>query len=73
LVKKFSAFDPSFGAEQRKASRYEFGAALNVYYKFKPIKNGTVEQIANFYSNYLEDAQNVYIDYQLNIVMRINK
>jgi hypothetical protein len=59
--------------EQRKASGYEFRAALNVYYKFMPIKNGTVEQIANFYSNYLEDAQNVYIDYQLNIVMRINK
>ena len=32
-----------------------------------------VENILNFYSNYLEDPQNVDIDYQLNVVMKINK
>jgi hypothetical protein len=69
----FTQLGPSFGVEQGKTSRYEFGAALNLYYKFIPIENVTVEQIANFYSNYLEDAQNVDIDYQLNIVMKINK
>ena len=69
----FTDLGSSFGVEQGKSSRYEFGAALNLYFKFIPIENVTVEQIANFYSNYLEDAQNVDIDYQLNIVMKINK
>jgi hypothetical protein len=69
----FTQLGPSFGVEQGKTSRYEFGAALNLYYKFIPIENVTVEQIANFYSNYIEDPQNVDIDYQINIVMKINK
>jgi hypothetical protein len=63
----------SFGVEQGKSSRFEFGAALSGYYKFNVMKNVSVENIVNLYSNYLEDAQNVDIDYQLNIVMTINK
>lgn len=69
----FTEFGPSFGVEQGKSSRYEFGAALNGYYKFNVMENVSVENIVNLYSNYLEDAQNVDIDYQLNIVMKVNK
>ena len=32
-----------------------------------------MENILNLYANYLEDPQNVDLDYQLNIVMKINK
>jgi len=69
----FTEFGPSFGVEQGKSSRYEFGAALNGYYKFNIMENVSVENIVNLYSNYLEDAQNVDLDYQLNILMKVNK
>jgi len=69
----FTEFGSSFGVEQGKSSRYELGAAINGYYKFNVMENVAVENILNLYSNYLEEAQNVDIDYQLNIVMKINK
>lgn len=69
----FTEFGPSFGVEKGKTTRYELGAAINGYYKFNVMENVSVENILNFYSNYLEDPQNVDIDYQLNIVMKINK
>ena len=37
------------------------------------MKNVNVENLLNLYSNYLEDPQNVDLDYQINIVMTINK
>ena len=66
-------FGPAFGVEQGDTSRYELGAAVNAYYKFDLMKNVSVENILNLYSNYLEDAQNVDIDYTVNVVMTINK
>ena len=69
----FTKFGSSFGVEQGKTSRYELGAAVNGYYKFNIMENVSVENTLNFYSNYLEDPQNVDIDYQMNIVMKINK
>jgi uncharacterized SAM-dependent methyltransferase len=35
--------------------------------------NVTAENALNLYSNYLEDPQNVDINYSLNIIMKINK
>jgi hypothetical protein len=69
----FTDFGSSFGVEQGETTRYELGAAVNGYYKFNLMENVSVENALNFYSNYLEDPQNVDIDYQLNIVMKINK
>jgi len=70
---EFTQLGSSFGVEQGETSRYEFGAALGGYYKFKLMENVSFENILNLYSNYLEDPQNVDLDYQLNIVMTINK
>lgn len=69
----FTEFGESFGVEQGKTTRYELGAAIQGYYKFNIMENVSVENILNLYSNYLEDPQNVDIDYQLNIAMKINK
>jgi hypothetical protein len=69
----FTELGPSFGVEQGDNTRYEFGAAVNAYYKFTIMENVSVENILNLYSNYLEDPQNVDIDYTLNVVMKINK
>ena len=37
------------------------------------MENVSVENILNLYTNYLEDPQNVDLDYQLNVAMKINK
>ena len=65
--------DAYFGVKEGESIRYELGFNASVYYKLDVIANVTFENILNLYSNYLEDPQNVDIDYQLNIVMKINK
>lgn len=71
--KHFTEFGESFGVEQGKDVRFELGASVNAYYKIQVMENFTVENILNLYSNYLEDPQNVDIDYQLNAVLKVNK
>ncbi len=62
-----------FGVEQGESIRYELGFYTSAYYKFNIVENVSVENILNLYSNYLEDPQNVDLDYQLNIVLKVNK
>lgn len=62
-----------FGVKEGKSMRYELGANASLYYKLDVIANVNFENILNLYSNYLEDPQNVDIDYQLNVVMKINR
>ncbi|MDN3595755.1 DUF3078 domain-containing protein [Zunongwangia endophytica] len=62
-----------FGVDQGKSARFELGAAISAYAKFELIKNVKVENILNLYSNYLEDPQNVDIDYTVNVKMKINE
>lgn len=69
----FTVSGPSFGVEQGETSRFEFGAAIGAYYKLNLMENVSMENILNLYTNYLEDPQNVDIDYTMNLVMKINK
>jgi hypothetical protein len=62
-----------FGVEEGESMRYELGFNASAYYRFGVVANVAFENILNLYSNYLEDPQNVDIDYQLNIVMKINR
>lgn len=62
-----------FGVEEGKSTRFEFGASVGAYYKFDLMKNVSMENILNLYSNYLEDPQNIDLDYTMNLVMNINK
>ncbi|WP_136667229.1 DUF3078 domain-containing protein [Flavobacterium sp. H122] len=71
--KHFTELAPSFGVEQGEITRFEFGAGIQGYYKFKIMENITWENILNLYSNYLDKPQNVDIDYQANLVMKVNK
>lgn len=71
--KHFTDLGPAFGVAQGENSRYEFGAAINAYYKFNIMENVSAENIFNSYTNYLEEVYNVDIDYTLNIVMKVNK
>ena len=70
---QFTQFGSSFGVLQGDTSRFEFGAAVNAYYKVNVMENISVENILNLYSNYLDNPQNVDVDYQMNLVMKVNK
>ncbi|NGY36627.1 DUF3078 domain-containing protein [Flavobacterium sp. XN-5] len=69
----FTDLGPSFGVLQGDNSRFEFGASISGYYKFNVMANVSIENRLNLYSNYLDNPQNVDIDYQMNLVMKINK
>lgn len=62
-----------FGVKEGKGMRYELGFYASGYYKLNLMENVSMENILNLYSDYLENPQNVDIDYQLNIIMKINK
>lgn len=62
-----------FGVDTNKSLRYELGFYASGYYKFNIMENVSAENTLNLYSNYLEDAKNVDLDYTLAIVMKINK
>lgn len=61
-----------YGVDQGESMRFEFGASVGIYSKFTLVKNVDIENNLNLYSNYLEDPQNVDLDYTLNIDMKIN-
>lgn len=73
LASAFNEAGGYFGVEANETSRFELGFALGAYYKLKLMENVSMENILNLYSNYLEDPQNVDIDYTMNLVMTINK
>ncbi|MBQ4820011.1 DUF3078 domain-containing protein [Aquimarina sp. MMG016] len=70
---RLDANNAYFGVDANESFRFEFGAFVNAYAKFDIMKNVSMENILNLYSNYLEDPQNVDIDYTANVVMTINK
>lgn len=62
-----------FGVEEGKTSRFEFGASLNAYLQFKIMDDVVMENSLNLYSNYLDQPENVDIDYLMTLEMGINK
>jgi len=63
----------AYGVDPGKNLRYEIGMAINGYYKFNLMENISMENILGLYSNYLDHPENVDVDYQMNMVMTINK
>lgn len=66
-------FAGMYGTDPGKTSRYELGFYSALYYKTDVMKNVSIENILNVYSNYLEDPKNLDINYQMNLVMQVNK
>ncbi|GAA4109314.1 DUF3078 domain-containing protein [Aquimarina addita] len=62
-----------FGIDSGKSSRFEFGGSIAAYSKFTILKNITMENILNLYSNYIEEPYNIDIDYTLNLNLVVNK
>lgn len=71
--KQYTVAGPSFGVEQGRTNRFEFGASISAYYKTAIMENITWENNLNLYSNYLDKPQNVDVNYQTSLVMKVNK
>jgi hypothetical protein len=69
----FTELGPSFGVLQGDSTRFEFGASISAYYKFNIMTNVSIENRLNLYSNYLDNPQNIDVDYQMNVLLKINK
>lgn len=62
-----------YGVDKGESTRFEFGASISAYAKFTIMKNVSMENMLALYSNYLDDPQNVDMDYTMNLVMGVNK
>jgi hypothetical protein len=63
----------SFGVTPGHHNLYEFGSSLDAYYKFNLATNISLENILKLFENYLKNPENVYVDYTLNLYMKVNK
>ncbi len=70
---KYTTLGSSFGVLQGKSSKFEFGTSVSAYYKLNLMANVSMENRLNLYSNYLDHPENIDVDYQMNLVMKINK
>lgn len=62
-----------FGVEEGSHLRFELGFSASMFYKFKIMENITMENTLAFYSNYLDQPENIDLNYLMEINMRINK
>ncbi|MGZ3834829.1 MAG: DUF3078 domain-containing protein, partial [Mucilaginibacter sp.] len=63
----------AFGVTPGDKSLFEFGASLDAYYKTNLATNIALENILKLYSNYLKIPGNIYMDYTINLFMKVNK
>jgi len=63
----------SFGVAPGEKHLFQFGASLDAYYKANIATNISIENILKMYSDYLKQPQNIYLDYTLNLFMKVNK
>ena len=61
-----------FGVPDGQNSRFELGASVSAFYEFELVKNISLEQSINLYSDYLHKANNVDLDYILTLNLKIN-
>ena len=61
-----------FGIPRGQNSRFELGASISAFYKFELLENVKLEQSINLYSDYLNKAENIDIDYTISAFMKIN-
>lgn len=61
-----------FGVEEGENTRLELGFNASGRLKINLMENMTIENLLNLYANYLENPENIDIDYTMNLVMKIN-
>lgn len=66
-------FSGNYGVPEGKTSVYSLGFNLSAFIKYNLAKDVTMENIVQIYSDYLNNPQNIDINYQTNLFVRINK
>jgi hypothetical protein len=61
-----------FGVSQNKSSRYELGANLTFHSEGKLLENVNYKQDLKLFSNYIEEAANIDLDYLAQIEINVN-
>ena len=62
-----------FGVKKGKNSRFELGASIRSFFKFKLVENVFVTNRISLYSDYLDNPANIDLDYTINTIMKVNK
>lgn len=73
VLDDFLSNQEAYGVDSGKNIRTEMGAYLNVRYKQEVLENITLTSQLDLFSNYLEDPQNVDLNFTLMLVMKVNK
>ena len=73
FTENLAADETYFGVEKGKTSRLEFGGSANAFWLTNLFENVSLEQRLGLYSNYLDNPQNVDLDYQATLNMKVNK
>ncbi len=63
----------AFGVEKNSNSRLEFGGYIKTGYRKELIENVTLTTNLSFFSNYLDNPQNIDIDWKTLVAMQVNK
>lgn len=66
-------FSGKYGVEQGRNSNFGLGFNLSAFYKFKVMTNVTMENNLVLYSDYLDNPQNIDVDYQIIFNVQANK
>jgi hypothetical protein len=65
--------DPTkYGIDDGKNRKDEMGAYIKSHFKFDLTKDILVENKLDFFSNFLESPQNIDVNWELNIGLKIN-
>ncbi len=64
--------EEDFGLDADKKVRSELGATVKVEYKTDVVKNVTLDTKLNLFSNYLNNPQNVDVDWKVQLNMKVN-
>lgn len=66
-------FSGMYGVPEGKTSIYGLGFNMSGFFKFKLMKNVTMENIIALYSDYLDKPQNVDVNHLMNFYVSVNK
>lgn len=68
-----SLFSSKYGLELGKSTRSEFGGYIKSMFKTNLMKNVSLTSKLDIFSNYIENPQNIDINWEILISMKINK
>ncbi|WP_226294172.1 DUF3078 domain-containing protein [Aquimarina algicola] len=62
-----------FGVDAGESTRFEFGGSISANIDLTLAKDFTMKNSLNLYSNYIEDVDNIDIDYTMDLKLKVNR